>query len=182
MVVLLKLTQHCKPTILQFKNKYILKCLKQSVQGARTKDANQNSLFFFFFLALDSWKVTQRSKPPLRKKPCTYCKEEEHWEMDCPQLKQKKTRGAPVVERENTLNKEAQGLPWTYCAQFPTGVRGKIEHRGWNDWRQKEKGAAEDEMFRWCHKLNSREFRWDSGGQRSLACCSPWGRKEPDMT
>ena len=53
------------------------------------------------------------------------------------------------------------------------------------DWRQKEKGAAEDEMVRWHHWLNGHEFEknpGDSGGQSSLACCSPWGCKESDMT
>ena len=49
----------------------------------------------------------------------------------------------------------------------------------------KEKGAAEDEMVRQHHQLNAYEFEQlpgDSGGQRSLACCSPWGHKESDMT
>ena len=37
---------------------------------------------------------------------------------------------------------------------------------------------AEDEMVRQHHQLNEHEFKQtlgDSGGQRSLACCSPWG-------
>ena len=49
------------------------------------------------------------------------------------------------------------------------------------DWRQKEKGAIEDEMVRWHHQLNAHEFEQvpgDSGGQRSLACCCPWGQIE----
>ena len=45
------------------------------------------------------------------------------------------------------------------------------------EWRQKEKGATEDEMVRWHHWLNG-----DNGGERSLVCCSPWGRKELDTT
>ena len=47
-------------------------------------------------------------------------------------------------------------------------------------WRQKEKGATEDEMVGWHHRLNGREFEQTSGdgeGQGSLACCSPWGGK-----
>ena len=50
-----------------------------------------------------------------------------------------------------------------------------------NNWRQKEKGVAEDEMVRWHHWLNGLEFEQapgDGRGQRSLACCSPWGHKE----
>ena len=51
------------------------------------------------------------------------------------------------------------------------------------DWRQKEKRAAEDEMVREHHQLSGREFKQTPGnseGQRSLACCSPWGHKELD--
>ena len=46
---------------------------------------------------------------------------------------------------------------------------------------KKEKGAAEDEMVRYHHQLNGHEFEQTlghSGGQRSLACCSPWDHKE----
>ena len=49
------------------------------------------------------------------------------------------------------------------------------------DGRQKEKGVTEDEMVGWHHHLNGHEFDWTLGGsegQGSLACCSPWGRKE----
>ena len=37
---------------------------------------------------------------------------------------------------------------------------------------------TEDEMVGWRHRLSGPEFEQapgDSGGQRSLACCSPWG-------
>ena len=53
------------------------------------------------------------------------------------------------------------------------------------DRRQKENGASEDEMARQHHKFNGHEFEQnpgDSGGQRSLVCCSPWSQKESDMT
>ena len=43
------------------------------------------------------------------------------------------------------------------------------------------KGAAEDEMVRSHHRLNgheSEETLGDSGGQRSLVCCSPRDRKQ----
>ena len=36
-------------------------------------------------------------------------------------------------------------------------------------------------MVGWHHQLNGHEFEQtlgDGGGQGSLACCSPWGRKE----
>ena len=44
---------------------------------------------------------------------------------------------------------------------------------------------TEDEMVRWHNQLNGREFEQAPGngeGQGSLACCSPWGHKEQDMT
>ena len=53
------------------------------------------------------------------------------------------------------------------------------------DWRQEEKGTTEDEMVEWHHRLNGHEFEQAPGvgdGQRSLACCSPQGHKELDMT
>ena len=40
-------------------------------------------------------------------------------------------------------------------------------------------------MVGWHHRLNGREFEQtpgDSEGQGSLACFSPWGRKESDRT
>ena len=53
------------------------------------------------------------------------------------------------------------------------------------DWRWKEKGTTEDEMVGWHHQFNGHEYEWAPGvgdGQRGLACYSPWGRKELDMT
>ena len=53
------------------------------------------------------------------------------------------------------------------------------------DWRQEEKGMTEDEMVGRHHQLNGHEFEQALGvgdGQGSLACCSPWGHKESDMT
>ena len=53
------------------------------------------------------------------------------------------------------------------------------------DWRQEEKGTIEDEIVGWHHRLDGHEFEQALGvgdGQGSLACYSPWGCKEPDMT
>ena len=52
------------------------------------------------------------------------------------------------------------------------------------DWRR-EKGTTEDEMVRWHRWLDGHEFEQTLGvgdGQGSLACCSPQGCKESDMT
>ena len=46
-----------------------------------------------------------------------------------------------------------------------------------------EKGATEDEMVGWHHRLSGHEQTpRDSEGEGSLTCCSPWGLKELDMT
>ena len=40
-------------------------------------------------------------------------------------------------------------------------------------------------MVRWHQRLNGHEFEHTprvDDGQGSLVCCSPWGRKELDMT
>ena len=54
------------------------------------------------------------------------------------------------------------------------------------DWRW-EKGMTEEEMLGWHQQLNGHEFKQArtlgvGDGQGSLACCSPWGCKEPDKT
>ena len=59
-----------------------------------------------------------------------------------------------------------------------TLMLGKMEGR-------KRRGTTEDEMVGWYHRLNGHEFEQVSGdgeGQGSLACCSPWVRKESDVT
>ena len=63
-------------------------------------------------------------------------------------------------------------------------LSGKDPDAG-KEWRQEEKGMTEDKMVGWHHQLDGHEFEQAPGGgdgQGSLACCSPWGRKELDMT
>ena len=53
------------------------------------------------------------------------------------------------------------------------------------DWGQEEKWVTEDEIAGWHHQLNGHELEQtpgDSEGQGSLACCSPLGCKESDMS
>ena len=66
----------------------------------------------------------------------------------------------------------SEGMPTTLL------MLGKTE-----DWRRK--GTTEDEMARWHHWLDGREFEWTPGvgdGQGGLECCDSWGRKESDTT
>ena len=44
---------------------------------------------------------------------------------------------------------------------------------------------TQDEMVGWHHRPSGHEFEQipgDSEGQGDLACCTPWGHKESDMT
>ena len=51
--------------------------------------------------------------------------------------------------------------------------------------RRRRGRTTEDEMVGWHHQLDGHEFEQALGvgdGQGGLACCSPWGCKELDMT
>ena len=53
------------------------------------------------------------------------------------------------------------------------------------EWMQEENRTTEEEMVGRHHRLNGHEFEQAPGvgdGQGSLGCCSPWSRKESDMT
>ena len=71
---------------------------------------------------------------------------------------------------------------------WPTDVKSRLIGKGpdaGKDWGKEEKGSTEDEMVGWHHQLNGYEFEQtpgDSGGQRSLACYSPWDHKELGTT
>ena len=66
-------------------------------------------------------------------------------------------------------------LMWRADSFEKTLMLGKIEGR-------RRRGQ---QRMRWHYQLNGHEFEQtpgDSEGQGSLACCSPWGHKELDMT
>ena len=55
----------------------------------------------------------------------------------------------------------------------------------WERLRAGGEGTTEDEMVGWHHQLNGHDFEWTPGvgdGQGGLACYSPWGHKQLDMT
>ena len=65
------------------------------------------------------------------------------------------------------------GMTWRDDSTEKTPEAGK-------DWKQREKGVAEDEVVGWHHRLRRHESEHtpgDSGGQ-SLVCCSPWSTKD----
>ena len=68
------------------------------------------------------------------------------------------------VEAKNGRSRESQDFSWQNLKDF--------------------RCLAEDEMVGWHHQLDGHEFEQAPGvgdGQGSLACCSPWSRKESDM-
>ena len=88
--------------------------------------------------------------------------------------------------------------PWIFTrrtdAEAETPILWPCDTKSWltgkdpdagKDWGQEEKGMTEDKMVGWHHQLNGHEFEQALGvgdGQGSLACCSPRGCKESDMT
>ena len=88
---------------------------------------------------------------------------------------------SPECSLEGLLLKLKLQTLATSCKEL-THLKRKIDGK---DWRQEEKGTTEDELVDWHHWLNGHGFGWTPGvgdGQGGLACCSPWGHKELDMT
>ena len=74
--------------------------------------------------------------------------------------------------------------PILWSSDVKIQFMGKFPNAG-KDRRQEEKGTTDVEMVGWHHRLDGREFEQAPGigdGQGSLVSCSPWGRKESDMT
>ena len=79
-------------------------------------------------------------------------------------------------------------------AEVETPILWPPDAKNWIIWKvpdagkdggQEEKETTEDEMAGWHHQLNGHEFEQAQGvgdGQGSLACSSPWGCQESDMT
>ena len=87
------------------------------------------------------------------------------------------------ISPEYSLEAEAE-TPILWPPDAKSWLTGK-RHWCWEDWRQEEKGMTKDKITGWHYWLNGLEFDqapWDGEGQGSLVCCSPWDRKELDMT
>ena len=88
-----------------------------------------------------------------------------------------------ILKEINSEHSDAEG-PILQPPDAKSRLTGKDPDAG-KDRGLAKYGVAEDEMARWHHRHNGHEFEQtlgDSGGQRSLACRSRWGRKESDMT
>ena len=131
------------------------------------------------------------------------------WELDCKESWAPKNWCFWTVVLEKTLEspldcKEIQPVhpkgdqSWIFTgrtdAKAETPILWSPDAKNWliwkdpdsgKDWSWEEKGTTEDEMVGWHHRLSGQEFESTPGvgdGQGSLACCSPWGRKESDRT
>ena len=74
--------------------------------------------------------------------------------------------------------------PILWSPDVKSWLTGKDLDAGYK-WGQEEKGAAKDEMVRehhWRNRHESEQTPGDSEEQGNLACCSPQGYKESDMT
>ena len=101
--------------------------------------------------------------------------------LDCKEIQPVNPKGNQSWLFIGRTDAEAEALiPWPPDAK--SWLIAKDSDAG-KDWRQEEKGAVEDEMFGWHHRLDgheSEQTRGNSKGQRSLGFCNPWGCKESD--
>ena len=103
--------------------------------------------------------------------------------LDCKDMKPINPKGNQSWIFIGRTDAEAE-TPILWPPDAKTWLIGKDTGAG-KDWRQEERGTAEDEMKRWHHWLDGHEFEQALGvgdGQGGLACCSPRGHKESDTT
>ena len=102
--------------------------------------------------------------------------------LDCKEIKPDNPKGNQLWMFTGRTDAEAETpILW------PPDTKSQLIRRdpdARKDWMQ-EKGATDEEMVGWRCRFDGHEFEQaagDGGGQGSLACCSPWGRKEWDTT
>ena len=101
--------------------------------------------------------------------------------LNCKEIKPVNPKGNQSWIFIGRTDAEAEA-PILWPPDVKNWVTGKGPDAG-KDWRWKEKGMTEDEMVGWHHQLDGQEFEQaPADGQGSLACSSPWGRKESDTT
>ena len=109
-----------------------------------------------------------------------------------------KTLESPLDSKEIKPVNPKGNQPWILTGRtdaeaeapiiWPPDVKNSLVEKdpdAGKNWRQEEKGTTEDEMVGWHHWLNGHKFEQTAEnceGQGSLACYSPWGWKESDMT
>ena len=103
--------------------------------------------------------------------------------LDCKEIQWVNPKGNQPWMFIGRTDAEAEA-PVLWAPDAKSQLTGKDPDAG-KDWGKEKKGMTEDKMAGWHQRLNEHEFEQtlgDSEGQGSLACCSPWGCKESDMT
>ena len=91
--------------------------------------------------------------------------------LDCKEIKSVNPKGNQLWIFIERTDAEAEA-PILWPPDAKSQLIGKDPDAG-KDWRQEEKGAIEDEMVRWHHRLNGHEVEQtqeDGEGQGSLVC------------
>ena len=98
-------------------------------------------------------------------------------------------RSNQSILKEISLEYSLEGLMLKLKLQYFGHPMGKTDSLEKTLMLEKIEGGRrrgkQDEMVGWYHQLNGHEFEQAPGvddGQGGLACYSPWGRKELDMT
>ena len=103
--------------------------------------------------------------------------------LDSKELKQVNPKGnQPWIFSGRTVAEAEAPILWLPDSKSWLIEKDPDARKGWS---QKGTGASEEEMIGWNHWLNGHEFEQtpgESGGQRRLECCIPWGHKESNMT
>ena len=116
-----------------------------------------------------SWEVKKLGSPECSKSSQLYLRET-----------------SALTRRVSILNTHWKDWCWSFntlAIDAKSQLIGKNSDAG-EDWGQEEKGATEDEIVGWHHRLNGHGFGWTLGvdGQGGLACWGSWGCKELDTT
>ena len=102
--------------------------------------------------------------------------------LDCKEIQPVHTKGDQSWVFIERMDAEAEA-PILWPPDAKSWLIAKDPDAG-KDWRQEQKGMAEDEMVGWHHWLNGHESEptpGDSEGQGGPAGCSLWDRKESHM-
>ena len=104
-----------------------------------------------------------------------------------------KTLKSPLDSKEIKQVNPKGNQSWTFTGKndaeaeifhtLPHDVKSRLTEKdpaGGKDWRQEEKGVADDGLVREPHWFNGHESGhtlWNREGWGSLACCNPWSHR-----
>ena len=103
--------------------------------------------------------------------------------LDCKEIQPVHPKGNQSLMFIGRTDVEAE-TPILRPPDVTSWLIGKDPDAG-KDWRRRRRGRQRIRWVGWDHWLDGHEFEWTLGvgdGQGGLACCSPRGRKELDMT